>query len=118
MTMPILNMGLESPLADVYNDTSFHLMLETHLDWLRNHEETIVQPVMPNEAHKYQYDLYGFLKAHGVPDQVFWATMRCSAMTSPIEFGMNTKSLYIASSKGVDQLRQLYLTSLTTIGKK
>ena len=115
--MPIANL-LSPGIDPVYNEPGFHLLVETHLDNLRSAENTVTQPVTDHETYKYRYDLFGFLTSINIAQQLHWATMRMSGLHSPIEFDGEVTALRIPHPQAIDRLRQLYLTSLTNIGKK
>ena len=115
--MPIMQQA-QPTIDQVYNEEGFRLLVETHLDWLRNRPDTVVQPVTQGEAYRYQYDLFGFLYAIKIPQQLHFAVMRMSKLNAATDFNVDIPYLYIPSAADIDQLRQLYVTSLTQIGKK
>lgn len=117
MTMAINRLS-SPPLDALYFEDDFTLLVETHLDWLKRHPQTQVLTVDPHATFKYAYDFYGYLFEAGVPAQLHWTIMRVNGLTAPHEFDRTFTQMVVPSVSAINTLRQLYLTSRTTLKKK
>lgn len=97
-------------MADpVYYMDDFRAKLEDHLVIFRNNpgwRNTL--PVDPQDAYRYEYNLYSYLTAKMVPAHLHWFVMRLNEMVSPEQFGPGIAQLYLPVEMHLDQLRSNY----------
>lgn len=86
-------------------------LLESHLEFLKNHPESRVVQITPNIAYKYEGDFYGLLMTLRIPQQYHWITMRMNDLTSPTDMPENKIAFIQPSFDVVDQIISMYRTS-------
>lgn len=108
-------MKVTEKLPAVSNETfygaEFRAVLEDHLTWLRDHKTTRVMRVADNDAYRFEGDFYRYLFSLGTIHRAyFWTIMRMNKMTSPQEFGTETRTLLIPSAETLEALRKAHVT--------
>jgi hypothetical protein len=103
--------------ADIHYDKAFRDMLESHLEYLREHPKTRTIQVDPQRALVYEGDLFGFFLEARIEMQLHWVSMRVSGLFSPHDFTPETGNLLIPDSGELESLRQAHTaTGLTSQG--
>lgn len=97
-------------MADpVYYRDDFRTKLEDHMVIFRtNPAWHTVLPVDPQDAYRYEYNLYSYLSSKMVPAHLHWFVMRLNEMISPDQFGPGVNQLYLPVEIQLDQLRSNY----------
>lgn len=98
------------PANQVYFSSSFRIVLDDHINFLKNHPETISIQVSPIEALKYVGDLSGLLFTKNVNVNLHWVIMRMNGFTSPADTDGNVSNLIIPSESVVERLRVGFMT--------
>ena len=108
MTNPIdIIMVNEGP--SIYYDFNFRVVLESHLTYFRNNVTTKSQPIIPNDAYRFEGDLYGLLRRLGISSEYHWLIMRVNDFTSPQETTSELKSILVPDPSAVEKIRQLFM---------
>lgn len=84
---------MAKPGPDLYYDPKFRLMVETHINILRNYQVTR-QDIPDNHYYQFEGDFYGYLLSEGVPHSQHWIYMRVNGMYSPHEFAKDLRDPY------------------------
>lgn len=97
-------------MADpVYYQDDFRAKLEDHLVIFRTNAAWHQQlPVDPQEAYRYEFNLYTYLEAKMIPAHLHWFIMRLNDMVSPEQFGPGVAQLLLPVETQLDQLRSNY----------
>jgi len=88
---------MEQPGPDLFYDPKFRLMIETHMNILRNHLVTRTE-IPENHYYQYEGDFYGFLVGESVPAYLHWVYMRVNGMTNPNQFAKDLRAYYTKRS--------------------
>ena len=99
------------PSADVYYDSAFRYMLESHVTYLRTHTSSQSLEVSPQRALVYEGDLFGYLFECRVPIHLHWLAMRLSGFFSPHDFGPACETLVLPGESEVEYLRQAHMST-------
>ena len=102
--------------AEVYYTKEMMDILESHMLYLREHQNTTKININDKELEVYKGDLYGYLTNMKVPMFLHWVIMRMSGMHSTFDFGPTYSTLLIPSETVVDKIRQLYVSKPGTVG--
>jgi hypothetical protein len=105
--------GMFNDGPSIYYNPSFRVVLEYHLEWLRTRPRTVQAEIPLNMALRHEFDLFGFLKEIGIPEQLHWIVMRVNGLTSPEQFRTDSPVLLIPDIADIDELR----TTFTTVHK-
>lgn len=108
--MSILELEISTG-PNVFYDNDFRIVLETHMEWLRNHPSTTTMSLDVGQAHKNQYDLYGLLSDLRVPKENHWATMRLNGYTNHTQFDEGVDVLLIPDPGLITNLASNYLST-------
>ena len=98
----------EGPEIDYSED--FRTVMETHVEYLKNHSTTDSLVVQPNLAYKYENSFYDLLSVLEVSREQHWITMRVNGMTSPTEYTADMTELLIVDSGEYKSIKNLYRT--------
>lgn len=110
MTMSIN--GLMQPAgADLFYSQPWHLVVETHLNWLKTRNGVRVLEIEAQDGYKYEADLNGLLSQYQQPPEFHWIIMRMNDMTSPSEYRGDRLQLLIPDRGSVDAIRSVFTTS-------
>lgn len=110
--MAMTVMSKIAPLGDLsYYSDGFRIIIETHLQWLINHETTSVSTVEAGDGYRYSGDLDGLFSFIGLQTDMFWVTMRMNGYTSPIEYAGDKLDFLIPNRSTLNFLAQRYRQS-------
>jgi hypothetical protein len=98
----VIDMG-----PDSYYTDQFRSVMEDHMTYLRNHPNTAIQAVLPNEADQWKGDFFGLLSAKNIPAKLHWIVMRMNNYTSPLKPDENLIAFMIPDPTVVEQIRQM-----------
>jgi hypothetical protein len=84
-----------SLLPPAFFSDEFRQVFESHVEFLRSHEDTEVISVDEYNARIYRYDFYRYLNAVGIPKDMHWPLMRLNGMVHPRDFDETKKTLYV-----------------------
>lgn len=90
---------------------AFRNVLEDHLEYLRNHQNTEALPIEDHPSHKYEGDFYGLLQHYRIKAEHRWLVMRLSGLTSPTDYHGQVTQAVIPSETEVNKIVQLYRAS-------
>lgn len=96
--------------ADVFYDIRFKLMIEQHLDDLKNYAGNVYIDVSPIEAERWNGNLDGYLHSNQVPTFQHWIIMRMNDMDSTLDFHDEIRRLVLPDVEKLSTLRELYNT--------
>jgi hypothetical protein len=97
------------PASSVYFERGFRIVLDDHVGFLKDHNETTVIAVKPLEALKYEGDFSGLLTYYNIPINLHWVTMRMNGLTTPADSPAEITSLIVPSEAVVERLRSGYM---------
>ncbi len=103
MKASIENLARPSAL-DGFDNPQFRAMLEDHLTWLINHEQTTVIPVTAHQIDVYDYDWIGLLQILNVPADLHWITIRMNGGMSLTDVPQDLRSLRVPDYNTVQKL--------------
>lgn len=110
--MDILNLAYKDGPA-IYYDASFRAVLEDHMTYLRNHEQTTLQQLEPHLVNKWRGDLFGFLSTLNIPAHYHWLIMRLNSMSAPTDFDLNVETLMLPSTSEVEKIKAIHVTRIS-----
>lgn len=84
---------MAQPGPDLFYDPTFRLMIETHINILRNVNVTRTQ-IPDNLYYQYEGDFFGYLLHHGIPMYNHWIYLRVNGMNNPNEFAKDLRQHY------------------------
>lgn len=94
--------------SEKYFEDHWRLFFESHLSLIRAAETTLTVAVDPFDAYKFAGDFYGMLTVKEVPPKYHWAFLRVNQMTTPTEFGEQTRTLLFPSTQFIEELMSVY----------
>jgi len=105
-----INTLLQTTDSGSLHSPAFRVMLEDHLDVIR--EKHIQRHLLPDTAAHQMYpgDLYGFLVANSVPRDTHWIIMRVNGMQSPSEFRSDHAVISLVDPMAIVNLYQTFLS--------
>lgn len=80
-----INNVANSESYGLYYKNEIRVLLESHVEFIKNHSSTTVERVMSSLTYKYEGDFYGLLMALKIPIEYHWITMRINGYSSPTE---------------------------------
>ncbi|ARV76738.1 hypothetical protein PHABIO_107 [Pseudomonas phage Phabio] len=89
---------MAQPGPELFYDPKFRLMVETHINILRNHFVTR-EDIPANHYYQYEGDFYGFLVGRSIPAHLHWVYMRVNGMTNPNQFAKDLRNYYTGMVK-------------------
>ncbi|AXH70823.1 hypothetical protein [Vibrio phage BONAISHI] len=91
-----------------YFSADFVKIIETHINWLMQQSNASEVTIGPVIAKKYQGDFYGLLANQGLDPRLWYATMRCTGLTTFTENDDKLSILRIPSLADVTSLMSRY----------
>ncbi len=107
---------LDNPSDLLYYDDRFRRVLEDHRIYIRNNGNVRKVNISPGLAYRFEFNFYGLLRFHGVPQHLWWLIMRLldPEMTSPDEMS-RTLQYYIYPDEAVlTQIRGFHASLFTS----
>ena len=107
---------MAQPGPDMFYDPAFRLILETHMNRLRNVNSTR-QDIPLELFYQYEGNFHGYLVEIGVPVHLHWLYTRVNGMMNPNEFAAEVRDplgkeyrpvLIIPSDSMVADIQQFY----------
>lgn len=93
----------------IYYDPDFRIVLESHLEYFRNHPSTVQITIPDNENNKYSGDLCGLMLTLKIPDYMHWLVIRTTGLSSPNEADKAPPYFLVPSREELERIRQQYL---------
>jgi hypothetical protein len=117
--MPItLNETMPSEGPTLMYSQGFRQLIEDHLQFLRNHDNTEVVDINPQSAYKGEGDLVSVLQDYQVEPQMHWIIMRVNDYTSPMQYRADHLSLLVPSQGVIDGLLRIHRVNLKLAKKQ
>lgn len=98
-----------------YYTNEIKALLESHVEFLKNHRETRIVQVAPHLIYKYEGDFYGLLLTLKIPPEYHWIIMRMNDYTSPTELSENKMAFLQPGFNVIDQIINMHRTSRSVI---
>lgn len=76
---------------DLYYTKEFRLVIETHLNVLKNRAAAIT-PIPLDQYYQYEGDFFGYLVELNVPPAHYFIYLRMNGMTNPNQFGKEMRN--------------------------
>ncbi|BEG72707.1 hypothetical protein [Pseudomonas phage PA1C] len=77
--------------ASMFYDPAFRLIVETHINILRNINSVRVE--IPNELYwQYEGNFYGYLTEIGIEPELHWIYLRVNGMENPNQFAADVRN--------------------------
>lgn len=99
----------------LYYSNGYHLMIETHLNWLKFHPKTYSISIDPGDAYKYIGDFFGLLTLQRVPTQHHWTVMRMNGLRASTDYNNDMLTILIPDAGVINSLAQVFSTTNTTL---
>lgn len=109
MAMPIDNLMIDAG-PDLHYSPEWHTTIESHLRWLIEHPTTVVQNIDPQNAYKYEADLWGLLSNETIPMYMHWIIMRMNGLVTPTDFTADMTTLLIPRVETISSIRNVFST--------
>lgn len=101
-----INELMEQTGSDIYYDDDFHVVLENHLSYLRNHPSTQEIAIDEIQSHRFEFDFYGLCAHYNVRATMRWIVMRINGFTAPTQADRKIRALLIPDESVVDRIKQ------------
>lgn len=102
--------NLQTDLDDVYNDSNFLVMLETHLNYLKTTGNIGYKPISEHQSFKFEGDFYGLLNELGLDKKHHYVVMRLNSLDSSSDYKGNIFNVFIPDLTEVNLLKNIYMT--------
>lgn len=102
---------IPSNISDDFFDSGFQAMLEYHIPYLINHQNTTFITAEPALALQYRGDFSGLLLAKNLPLEFHWITMRCNGLNSNHEFNETMTEIVVPPLEELKQLQQIWASN-------
>lgn len=112
MAYSLINLQIEYGDPYIYS-VGFRNLIENHLNVLRDHNTTTMLPLSSHIEQVWQGDLYGLLNVYGIPQDLFWITMRLNNLHSTTDYNGELGIIYIPSIDHIEKILSTYLNSTT-----
>lgn len=97
--------------ANIFYDPTFRNVLEDHMSFLRADSRTKQLNIEPEQAYRFEGDLFGLLAYYKLPAYMHWVTMRMNQMSSPQDAGRDITLLVFPDERTLSQIRQSHMTT-------
>lgn len=107
------NTKSNNPLSDFYDvgmTEAFKTVIEDHLNYLKNLEDTQILTLNQALVYRYEYDFYKILTAINIDKQLHWVTLRMNGRINPFESCSNLNTLLVPSLSSVLGLLNIHRT--------
>lgn len=91
-------------MIDDYTEESFLVVIENHLDILRNSPNTIRIPIEPALAYRFEYNFYNILRMKSVPYHLHRIVMRMNHRVSEFDSCKDLREILVPSEHEIDTL--------------
>jgi len=99
-----------SDFYDVGMTEDFKTVIEDHLNYLKNLNDTQVYILEQALVYRYEYDFYKILTAIKVDKRLHWVTLRMNGRINPFEKCSNLSTILIPSFSSVSELLNTHRT--------
>lgn len=99
------NMGSEFTYTENYRT-----FIESHLDYLRSHEESLEVMVDKGQVYKHLNDFASLFLEMGIPYEDHYLMLRLNGYTSNAELTMEVETLNTIPTQALTMLKQLFRT--------
>jgi len=107
------NTKSNNPLSDFYDvgmTEAFKTVIEDHLNYLKNLEDTQILTLNQALVYRYEYDFYKILTAINIDKQLHWVTLRMNGRINPFESCSNLNTVLVPSLSSVLGLLNIHRT--------
>lgn len=105
-----INSLMSNSGSDIYYDPDFRAVLDTNMNFLRNHPKTRSIAIVARDSYKYTGDLAGLLTQYNVEAGLHWIVMRMNNLLSPAAYNDSIRILLIPPADVVNRIRSLHVT--------
>lgn len=95
----------------IYYSPGFILVVESHLNYLRQPENVTYISVTEHESYKHEGDFYGLLAAKDVPYEYHHAALRMNGLTTSTEYQGIPGTYKVPQSSAISLLKNIYETT-------
>ena len=99
---------IEQAGNDLYYHPVFRSVIEDHLDYIRNHQDTKTIVIEDGQAYRYENDWEGLMQAIGVPPQLRWVTLRLNGYHTPLDYNRTHITIIVPHLQAVESLRAIH----------
>lgn len=96
------------PGPDVFYSKDFMDVLESHIDYFKNHSDTVLVEVDVSRSRAYAGDLYGYLNEIKIGPQYHWFIARLNGMFASTDFNAEVLNFFVPSQTAIDRIRIAY----------
>lgn len=107
MTMTVISKLSRVGDVNYYTD-GFRNIVETHLNYLVNHVTTEPRSVEVGVAWRHKGDFDALLRYMGIPDDLFWVTMRMNGYTSPTMYDGDKQEILVPARDTLNLLAKRF----------
>lgn len=101
---------IDTSVPPVFYDPRFKIMIEQHLEDLKNYKGNVYIEVSALDAEEWQGNLYGYLHSQNVSIAQHWVIMRMNDMDSTLDFSADCRRLYLPDPERLSTLKDLFNT--------
>lgn len=102
--------SLQTDLEDVYNDSNFIVMLESHLNYFRASANVGYKVISEHQSFKFEGDFYGLLNDLGLDKKHHYIVMRLNGLASSSDYKGSVFQILIPDLAEVNLLKNIYMT--------
>lgn len=110
MAMTVLSLMVRQG-GDIYYSSTWRLLVETHLTWLRARNESEIVLIEPHVGYKYEGDFYGALTECRIPDFMHYTVMRMNGLYSPVHYDGQSVAIMVPTRETLSQLASIAATT-------
>jgi hypothetical protein len=97
-----------APGPDVFYSADFMATMESHIEYFKNHPDTVLMEVDASRSKVYAGDLYGYLNEIRIEPQYHWFIARLNGMFASTDFNPNIVNFFVPSRDAIDNIRIAY----------
>lgn len=94
----------------IYFTESIMNMMEQHIPYLLQGNNSTTMQVEPPVAYQHEYDFYGLLLTFNLPRWMHWITMRVNGLTSPDEYRATMLQIRVPDPQVLERLKSVEST--------
>lgn len=97
--------------TQIYYSDTFRRVLEDHLTYLQTHPSTRQIAIDPEQAYRFEGDLWGLMSHYNVPMHLHYLVMRMNGLSSPQDSSVGITFLLVPNPNVVNQIRTSHMSS-------
>lgn len=109
MVAPVMRTATVS-LPEIYQHNELYHWVEDHLTALQSSANTSREVLEDKDTYRYEADFYNLLKSLGVPEELWYATLRVNGFTNPDQYTEDHRVLLLPSEDDVARIHRLFKT--------